>query len=61
MLLGATTDHMAELGYWERRRRHNLKYSTWGEQQGRTPAALDALRDRAWWRPSSRKCPPSTA
>jgi cysteine synthase A len=48
-LLGASTDHMAELGYWERKRIHNLKYFTWVEQQGKTSAELDALWAPGWW------------
>jgi cysteine synthase A len=35
-LLGCTTDHVEELGYWDRKRTHNLKYFTWVEQQGKT-------------------------
>jgi cysteine synthase len=41
-LLGAGIDHMAELGYWDRKRIHNLKYFTWVEQQGKTVEELDA-------------------
>ena len=41
-LLGAGIDHMLELGYWDRRRLHNLKYFTWVEQQGKTVEELDA-------------------
>ena len=48
-LLGASTDHVAELGYWERKRLHNLKYFTWVEQQGKTVEELDALWDPAYW------------
>lgn len=49
-LLGCTTDHMAELGYWERRRIHNLKYFTWVEQQGKTAEELQAQwYDREYW------------
>ncbi|HSQ36356.1 MAG TPA: pyridoxal-phosphate dependent enzyme [Acidimicrobiia bacterium] len=48
-LLGASTDHMAELGYWERKRLHNLKYFTWVEQQGKTSEELNALWDPAYW------------
>lgn len=49
-LLGCTTDHMAELGYWERRRVHNLKYFTWVEQQGKTAEELQAQwYDREYW------------
>ncbi len=47
--LGASTDNMAELGYWERKRVHNLKYFTWVEQQGKTSAELDALWAPGWW------------
>jgi cysteine synthase A len=35
-LHGASTDHLLELRYVDRRRVHNLKYYTWVEQQGRT-------------------------
>lgn len=49
-LLGCATDHMAELGYWERRRIHNLKYFTWVEQQGKTAEELQAQwYDREYW------------
>jgi cysteine synthase len=41
-LLGATTDHMAELSHVDRRRVHNLKYFTWVEQMGKTVEELDA-------------------
>ncbi len=49
-LMGCTVDHMAELGYWERRRIHNLKYFTWVEQQGKTAEELQAQwYDRGYW------------
>jgi hypothetical protein len=35
-LLGSSIDCVEELGYWDRRRIHNLKYFTWVEQQGKT-------------------------
>ena len=35
-LLGCSTEYVEELGYWDRRRIHNLKYFTWVEQQGKT-------------------------
>lgn len=35
-LLGCTVDYVEELGYWDRKRIHNLKYYTWVEQQGKT-------------------------
>jgi cysteine synthase len=41
-MLGAGMDHMLELGYWERKRIHNLKYFTWVEQQGKSVEELDA-------------------
>ena len=42
-LMGLKTDCMAELGYYDRKRVHNLKYYTWVEQQGKTTEELDAL------------------
>jgi hypothetical protein len=30
------------LGYWDRRRIHNLKYYTWVEQQGKTYEEIQA-------------------
>ena len=50
-LLGLRTDSMAELGYRDRKRIHNLKYYTWVEQQGRTMAELNDLwydADKTW-------------
>jgi cysteine synthase len=41
-LMGQSLQHMMELGYWERKRLHNLKYYTWIEQQGKTAEELDA-------------------
>jgi cysteine synthase len=41
-LQGAGIDHVLELGYWDRKRIHNLKYFTWVEQQGKTVEELDA-------------------
>jgi len=51
-ILGQTTDHMQELGYWDRKRMHNLKYYTWVEQQGKTSEELDAqwYDDEYWTR-----------
>jgi hypothetical protein len=46
-LLGCTTDHVQELGYWDRRRIHDLKYFTWVEQQGNTSDELMAQ----WYQP----------
>jgi cysteine synthase len=49
-LLGATTDHLRELTYPDRKAIHNLKYFTWVEQQGKTVADLDALWSPRFWR-----------
>jgi cysteine synthase len=48
-LLGATTDHIAELRHNDRKAIHNLKYFTWVEQQGRTVEELGALWSPAFW------------
>ena len=49
-LLGAGIDHMLELGYWDRKRIHNLKYFTWVEQQGKEVEELDAQwYDDTYW------------
>jgi hypothetical protein len=49
-LLGAAVDHVHDLGYWDRKRVHNLKYYTWVEQQGKTAAELDAQwHDPDYW------------
>ena len=41
-LMGAGLDHVQELGYWDRKRVHNLKYYTWVEQQGKTYEEIQA-------------------
>ncbi len=41
-LMTESTAHMQELGYYDRRQIHNLKYFTWIEQQGKNLAELDA-------------------
>ena len=41
-LMGCTVDYVEELGYWDRRRIHNLKYYTWVEQQGKTFQEIQA-------------------
>ncbi len=48
-MLGATTDHLKELRYTDRKAIHNLKYFTWVEQQGKTVEELDALWSPAFW------------
>ena len=47
--LGTNIEHVQELGYWDRKRVHNLKYFTWVEQQGKTARQLDELWDPAYW------------
>ncbi len=41
-LLGCTLNYVEELGYWDQKRVHNLKYYTWVEQQGKTYAEIQA-------------------
>ncbi len=49
-LKGERTDNMQELGYWDRKRIHNLKYYTWVEQQGRTYEEIQAQwNDDDYW------------
>ncbi len=48
-LLGCGIEYVEELGYWERKRLHNLKYFTWVEQQGKTSEELNALWDPGYW------------
>ncbi|MGA9598151.1 MAG: pyridoxal-phosphate dependent enzyme [Acidimicrobiia bacterium] len=46
-LMGQSTANTQELGYYERKRIHNLKYYTWVEQQGKT---YDEIQ-RQWYDP----------
>ncbi len=49
-LLGCGIDYVEELGYWDRKRIHNLKYYTWVEQQGKTYPEIQAQwYDPAYW------------
>ena len=48
-LHGAAIDSMKELGYYDRKALHNLKYFTWVEQQGRTSQELDELWSQEFW------------
>lgn len=43
-------DYYKELGYYDRKAIHNLKYYTWVEQQGKTSAELNAQWDPEYWR-----------
>ncbi len=56
-LLGATTDHLRELTFPERKAIHNLKYFTWVEQQGKPVEELDALWSPAFWRDLQARLP----
>jgi cysteine synthase A len=47
-MLGESTANVQELGHWDRKRIHNLKYFTWVEQQGKDVAELN----RQWHDPS---------
>ena len=46
-LIGCAVDFVEELGYWDRRRIHNLKYYTWVEQQDKTYEGIQAQ----WYEP----------
>jgi cysteine synthase A len=49
-LLGEGIAHFQELGYWDKRRIHNLKYFTWVEQLGKQVEELDAQwHDEHYW------------
>jgi cysteine synthase len=48
-LRGAGTGHMRELGYYDRKALHNLKYFTWVEQQGKSVEELARLWDPDYW------------
>jgi hypothetical protein len=48
-LAGATTDHMRELNYLDRKALHNLKYFSWVEQQGKSVEELNALWSPSFW------------
>jgi cysteine synthase len=43
-------DFFKELGYYERKAIHNLKYFTWVEQQGKTYEQINAQWDPEYWR-----------
>jgi cysteine synthase len=48
-LQGVCTDHLRELGYYDRKALHNLKYVTWVKQQGKTVEELNALWAPEFW------------
>ena len=41
-LMGCNVEYVEELGYWDQKRIHNLKYFTWVEQQGKTYEEIQA-------------------
>ena len=41
-LKGCGVEYVEELGYWDQKRIHNLKYYTWVEQQGKTYEEIQA-------------------
>jgi len=43
-------DYFKELGYYDRKAIHNLKYYTWVEQQGKTYEEINAQWDPEYWR-----------
>jgi cysteine synthase len=49
-LLGTGIQYVEELGYWDAKRIHNLKYFTWIEQQGKELEELNAQwYDDGYW------------
>jgi cysteine synthase A len=55
-LMGCTADYVEELGYWDRKRIHNLKYFTWVEQQGKTYEEIQAQwYDPDYWSSTQRQ------
>jgi hypothetical protein len=49
-LLGCGVEYVEELGYWDQKRIHNLKYYTWVEQQGKTYEEIQAQwYDSDYW------------
>jgi len=49
-LHGTTIDYVEELGYYDRKRVHNLKYFTWVEQQGKSYEEIqDQWYDPDYW------------
>lgn len=48
-LMGETIDYTKELGYYDRKAIHNLKYFTWVEQQGKNSNDLRKLWEPDFW------------
>ena len=57
-LMGCSVDAVEELGHWDRKRVHNLKYFTWVEQQGKTYTEIQAQwYDPDYWTGFQRQIP----
>ncbi|OGH60653.1 MAG: pyridoxal-5-phosphate-dependent protein subunit beta [Candidatus Lindowbacteria bacterium RIFCSPLOWO2_12_FULL_62_27] len=54
---GIGPDHVMDLGYYDRKRLHNLKYFTWVEQQGKTSEDLNRLWAPSFWEEVFRQGP----
>ncbi len=48
-LMHQQIDYFKELGYYDRKSIHHLKYFTWVEQQGKTSDELDAQWNPSYW------------
>ena len=48
-MVGTTTDHMLELGQFDRKRIFNLGYFTWVEQRGVSVGEFNARLDQSYW------------
>jgi cysteine synthase len=58
LLKSIATDWVLDLGHYDRKRIHNLKYYTWIEQQGRDVDELNAQwYDRSYWKNIQRLAP----
>jgi stalled ribosome alternative rescue factor ArfA len=49
VIAGQGIDWFKELGYYDRKAVHNLKYFTWVEQQGKTAEELTAQWQPEYW------------
>lgn len=49
VLIKQGIDYFKELGYYDRKRIHNLKYFTWVEQQGKTSEELNEQWSPSFW------------
>ncbi|MFQ5744072.1 MAG: pyridoxal-phosphate dependent enzyme [Acidobacteriota bacterium] len=56
-LRAATTDHLKELRFVDRKAIHNLKYFTWVEQQGKSVEELNRLWEPSFWQDLAAQLP----